>query len=369
MFSAETLSAHQLQTNNIHTESNKNPKTLQILLRNAENRAVDLAQDAALILNRKGVVENASPATYTLLGLSEGSLNGKSASQVLGIQPLVLPLVGCVKGEFLWNRADEILTLQYSARTLFEHDTHFGILLLLTDITDERKRFEAYLQAAKFAVIGQVSAGLAHELRNPMTTIKGFMQLITADQWPLHLRAYHRLVLDEIKVIDKILSHFLLLTNPSAPKFNMLDLKELAVSAMDMLHSATLVAEVKFDLDWPANGPYIMGDREQLLHTLLSILQNAIEASPNHTTIRLQAKTDETKVAISVEDDGDGIPQAIRHRVFEPFFTTRPGGTGLGLTIAQQIVLAHHGELLIGSPIIGKGTRVTLTFPAIDYNP
>lgn len=371
MFSGEPLTMHPMPHNpqaNKHSESNKNLKTLRILLKSTGGRAIDLSEDAALVLNLKGVVENASPATYTLLGLPEGSLQGKMASQILGIPPLVLPFSSCIKDNFLWNRKDEAITLQYSARSLFEQDMPCGILLTLTDISEERKRSDAYLQAAKFAVIGQVSAGLAHELRNPMTTIKGFMQLITAEQWPGHLRSYHQLILDEIKVIDKILSHFLLLTNPSAPKFAALDLKELAVSATQMLHTSALMAEVNFNLDWPSGGPYIRGDQEQLLHALLSILQNAIEASQPGGVIRLRSATRQDKVSVIVEDDGPGIPRENKQRVFDPFFTTRKGGTGLGLTIAQQIMLAHHGELLIDTPSTSKGTRVTLSFPALHPN-
>lgn len=370
MFSGEILMENlkQLKYQTVNSEHTKNLRTLQILPRSKGNPLIDLSKEAAVLLNLRGIIEDAFPEVYTLLGLPKGSLQGKSAFQVLGIPALTLPLPGRSTGEFLWNRQNESITLHYDARSLLEQKVPCGILLILSDISEERKRSEAYLQAAKFSVIGQVSAGLAHELRNPMTTIKGFMQLMTPEQWPSHLSSYHHLILDEIKVIDQILSHFLLLTNPSAPKFDTLDLRDLAVSAAQMLHTTALMAEVNFELDWPSGGPNIMGDQEQLLHALLSVLQNAVEASPRGAAIRLNSVVTKDKVSVIVEDAGPGIPQRIKERVFDPFFTTRREGTGLGLTIAQRIMFAHHGELLISNSSTGQGTQITLSFPALRPN-
>lgn len=350
----------------LHSEHQKNLRTLQILLRSNESQTLDLTEEAVLILNLRGVIEDAFPEACTLLGLPKNALHGKTACKILGIPPLAYPLPSSTQGEFPWNRHNETMTLQYHRRPLLERGVPRGVLLILSDISAERKRFEAYLQAAKFTVIGQVSAGLAHELRNPMTTIKGFMQLITPEQWPSHLRSYHQLILDEIKVTDQILSHFLLLTNPPAPRLDTLDLKKLSVSATQMLHPTALMSEVDFTLDWPNVGPYILGDQDQLLHALLSILQNAIEASPCGATIRLKPAVMKDTVLVTVEDDGPGIPEGIKERVFDPFFTTRREGTGLGLTIAQKIMLAHHGDLLLATPASGQGTRITLTFPRLS---
>jgi len=173
-----------------------------------------------------------------------------------------------------------------------------------------------------------------HEIRNPLTTIKGFMQLITPDQWPESFRPYQQLILDEIQSIDQVLSKFVLSTSPSAPQLKQLSLIETINAATQFIQSFRIQQGITLILETSTPSVYVMGNHEQLLQALLCLLKNAIEASPEQGKVMVRLTEYESHVRISVIDNGLGIPKDLRHRVLDPFFTTQSDGTGLGLTIA-----------------------------------
>ncbi|WP_460001678.1 two-component system sensor histidine kinase NtrB [Paradesulfitobacterium aromaticivorans] len=341
----------------------KHIRTLRILLQQDSHQTVDYSKEAILMINRIGNIVEASPKAIDLLPFSEFSLSGMPIYNIIEDYPADKE---SANGEFVLklNKGEERF-IQYVKHPLLDRDVPSGTLLVLCDVTEEKKQFESYLQAAKFSVIAQVAGGLAHELRNPLTTIKGFIQLAGPDQWPEPLRPYHQLVLDEIDTTDRLLTQFVLLTNPSAPQLNPLNVDQLVYSAAQILQPTCLMQEVSLILNLPPESPAVMGDEKQLTQTILSIIQNAIESSQPGQSIILKLAADMDKIKLSVEDSGNGISEAVMKKVFDPFFTTRKGKTGLGLTIAQQIVLAHHGELTLSQPPDGQGTLVTLTLPVI----
>jgi len=329
-------------------------------------KTVDYSHEAIILIDNTGEIIESNPRSTHLLGLSKSSLVGQPISKALGIlnnfQPTSLPEVG----EFTWkNSKKEIMHLRFQTRPLLNFDIPSGTLLTLFDISEEKKRSEAYVQVAKFAIINEVSAGLAHEIRNPLTTIKGFMQLITPEQWPESYRPYQQLILDEIHTLEQVLGKFLLITSPSAPQIK-------ALSLADTIHATTQLIQplrdrkgVTLVLELSSHSVCIMGDHEQLLQALLSILNNAIEASPQGGKVIIRLTEHESHIRIRVIDNGPGIPENLRKRVLDPFFSTHNEGTGLGLTIAQQIILAHHGKLHISESTASSGTEVLIDFPSL----
>ncbi|WP_206811891.1 two-component system sensor histidine kinase NtrB [Paradesulfitobacterium ferrireducens] len=341
----------------------KHIRTLRILLQQNLHQTVDYSREAIIIVNRNGNIIEASPKATELLASSHLALSGVPIQYIIKDYPSDLE---SANGEFVLklSQGGERF-IQYVKHPLLDHDVPSGTLLVLCDVSEEKKQFESYLQAAKFSVIAQLAGGLAHELRNPLTTIKGFVQLAGPDQWPVSLRSYHQLILDEIETTDRLLTQFVLLTNPSAPQLKPLNPDDLVYSAVQILKPTCLMQEVSLILDLPSHTPEVMGDEKQLTHTILSIIQNAIESSQPGQSIKISLTSNMDKIKLGVEDSGSGIAEDILKRVFDPFFTTRKGKTGLGLTIAQQIVLAHHGELTLSRPPSGQGTLVTLTLPIL----
>lgn len=354
---------HQLQLRLLHPH---HIKAMPLMLRKnlPVLQTVDYSRDAVIILNKAGTIIDSNPQLSLLLSLSEIYLIGQPIYKVLGILPNYDPLNSPENGDFIWITQEKIVkNLKFRTRPLLDDNIPAGMLLTLFDISEAKKRFETNVQVAKFSAINEVSAGLAHEIRNPLTTIKGFMQLIKPEQWPESFRPYQQLILDEIQSIDHVLSKFVLLTSPTAPQLQQLSLIETIQATTKMIHTFRLWQDVTLILDLTTPSVHVMGDHEQLLQALLSLLKNAIEASPKGGKVIIRLTHYESYARISVIDDGPGIPENLRLRVMEPFFTTQVDGTGLGLTIAQQIILAHNGKLHFSESTPSRGTEAMIDLP------
>lgn len=357
---------HKIQQRLLHQP---HIKAMRVMLR--QNlpliQTVDYSHEAVIILDNTGSIIESNPQSSLLLALSESFLVGKPISDVLGILPNFQPSEIPENGEFTWETQKKVIKhLKFRTRTLLDYDIPSGTLLTLFDISEAKKRSEAYVQVAKLSIVGQVSAGLAHEIRNPLTTIKGFMQLITPAQWPESFRPYQQLILDEIHSIDKLLNNFVLITSPSAPQMKLLNMTECIQTMAQTIQPIRLMRGVTLVLELSDHSVYVMGDDEQLFRALLSLLNNAIEASPKGGKVIIRLTEYESHARISVIDDGPGIPENLRDRVLDPFFTTQEEGTGLGLTIAQQIVLAHHGMLHFSESIPPSGTEAMIDLPCLS---
>jgi len=347
---------HQAHSNAIRVLLRQSPTLIQ---------TVDYTGEATIILDNRGSIIQTNAQSALLLSLPESFLIGKTISKVLGILPDFQPTNIPEDGEFTWEtQYKEIKHLKFRTRSLFLFDIPSGTLLTLYDITEAKKRAETYVQVAKFSIISKVSAGLAHEIRNPLTTIKGFMQLITPEQWPESFRPYRDLILEEIQSIDQMLNKFVLITSPTAPQIKPLNLTECIKTMAQTIQPICYIQGVTLILELLDHSVFVMGDDEQLFHALLSIMNNALEASPKVENIIIRLTEHESQVRISVIDNGPGIPENLRQRVLEPFFTTQKEGTGLGLTIAQQIILAHHGKLHFSTPPFG--TEVLIDLPCLS---
>jgi signal transduction histidine kinase len=347
-------------------------KAIRVLLhqKNSIIPTVDYTREALMILDNSGTILESNRLANLLLMLPESSFIGRPISEILGILPNIQSINAREYGEFTWGTShDGLKHLRFQTQPLLDNQKPYGILLTLFDISEEKKRLEASVQFAKLSIISQVSAGLAHEIRNPLTTIKGFMQLITPEQWPETFRPYQQLLLDEIQSIDQILNKFVLVTSPSAPQMKLLNLSETLRGIVQTSEPFSQINGVKVILDPNEEPMCVLGDKEQLSEAFLSLLNNAIEASPYDGIVIIRLTEYDQYIRISFIDHGHGIPENLRQRVLDPFFTTQKKGTGLGLTIAQRIVLAHHGKLHFKDSSQQCGTEVMIDLPRIgDYS-
>jgi len=340
-------------------------KAMRVLLRQDPPlvQTVDYTCEAVILLDKNGSIIELNPHSTLLLSLSESYIIGHRIFDVLGILPDFQPNSAPEIGEFIWKTQKEVKHLRFQTRPLLDHDIPSGTLLTICDISEAKKSSEAYIQAAKLSIIGQVSAGLAHEIRNPLTTIKGFMQLIKPEQWPEPFRPYQQLMLDEIHSIEQTINKFVLVTSPSAPHMEPVNMTETIHALTQMIQPICLMRGVILVSELSAPAIYVMGDSEQLSQALLSLLNNAFEASPKGGQVTIRMTEHDSHVEISVIDNGPGIPEHLLHRVLDPFFTTQDEGTGLGLTIAHQIILAHRGKLHFSVP--SRGTEVLIDLPRL----
>ncbi len=239
-----------------------------------------------------------------------------------------------------------------------------GAVCVFEDITDY-VRMEARLsEVERLATVGQLTATIAHEIRNPLTALKGAVDLLARETLPDHLGMYIEVIQEEVQRLAALADEFLEFARPFRIERQRVALRPIverslrAFAPMQKDNTLQLVCEVPPELT-------LQVDPARLEQALRNLIQNAIQAMPEGGSVIVRAVETEYEVGIQVQDTGPGIPPELRERIFTPFFTTRTRGTGLGLSIVQKIVEGHHGRVMVECPPEG-GSIFTLWLPKID---
>ena len=240
-----------------------------------------------------------------------------------------------------------------------------GVVAVIRDISEQFLLRRQVAQAERLAAIGEMAAGIAHELRTPLTSIRGFVQYLQGSSDPKEWQEYGGIIVREVDGLNRIVSELLDLVRPQPLHPMPTDLNQLVRETMLLARDDASDPRIAFVLELEDNLPRIEVDRGQIKQVLLNIIVNGIQAiaGTGEIHVRTMAKSAE-EVSLSITDNGCGIPENIRERIFDPFFSTKPTGTGLGMAIARRIVDSHQGTIEIDSSE-GSGTTVTLLFPAL----
>jgi two-component system, sporulation sensor kinase E len=236
-----------------------------------------------------------------------------------------------------------------------------AIASISRNITSRKQSEEMIRRSEKLSVVGQIAAGVAHEVRNPLTTLRGFVQLQqqTGSLSPAHLEV----MLGELDQINMIVSEFLVFAKPQANRFQPIAIMGLVGNIMMLLDSEAKMSNVQLTLLADDDLPEVIGEANQLKQVFVNIMKNSIEAMPGGgvLTIKLERNTDNALI-LQFIDQGCGIAEEDLLRLGEPFFTKKANGNGLGLMISQQIITAHKGSIVFRSEL-GKGTCVEISIP------
>lgn len=204
--------------------------------------------------------------------------------------------------------------------------------------------FEQVRRADRLSAIGQLAAGLAHEIRNPLASIDGAAEVIGGGAEGETKRETLDIIRQECARLNRLLTSLLDFARPRAPERKDVDLSEVASSVVQLMrHSAG--KGIRFETEWDAGLPSVKGDREQLAQVLLNLALNASQAMPDGGVVRIAGKREKDAVVLEVVDEGAGIADEDLERIFDPFFTTKGTGTGLGLPVVHQIVTQHGGTV------------------------
>lgn len=240
------------------------------------------------------------------------------------------------------------------------------VLLTIEDITEETQLLEATLQTNKLAMIGQLSAGIAHGLSSPLTGIHNFLSVYNKEEPKGNRKEEYKLMLEACEYMNKIVKNLLFFARTTKEATQKNNWKDIIDSTLSFTERQFTAVNIFITIDLPSDIKSIYGHKCQLQHVLLNILMNAKEAMhADGGTITIKARnTEKDEVILEVTDDGRGISQEDLPRIFEPFFTTKKTkeGAGLGLSAAYGIIKDHHGTITIKSEE-GKGTRVLITLP------
>jgi two-component system sensor histidine kinase HydH len=220
-------------------------------------------------------------------------------------------------------------------------------------------------RSQKLSTVGQIAAGVAHEIKNPLASIKGAFEIMNDETTSEpEKEEFRQIVSREIRRIDGTVTEFLEFARPRETKFEELDPAEVLRASLRQIEAQASAAGIKLIDDFEA-GLRIRGDKEKIHQMMLNLLLNAVNASDKGSTIHVSLKKPNHDLAVvTVKDSGKGMSESDLERVFEPFFTTNPSGTGLGMAIVKSIVDSHNGGITLHSEE-RVGTEVVIRIPLI----
>ncbi|MDI6688683.1 MAG: PAS domain S-box protein [Desulfobacterales bacterium] len=236
------------------------------------------------------------------------------------------------------------------------------------DITERKKFAEVMMRSDKLSSLGQLSAGLAHELKNPLAVISSCAQFCM-DNMELDpsLDENLHVIFRNSQRASKLINDLLAFARPSILEWKEVDVNEVITNMLSMARLETAPYRIDFKRNLKKGLPKITGDREKLGQIFLNLIMNAIQAVSRKGTVILQTNflAHQNQVEVNIIDDGPGIPEDYRKSIFDPFFTTKDMGTGLGLSICHSIIEQHKGSI-IAEDAEGRGTRITVKLPVMQ---
>jgi two-component system, sporulation sensor kinase E len=246
-----------------------------------------------------------------------------------------------------------------------------GHVMILRDITESRRTAQRAIESERLNALTLLAAGVAHEIGNPLNSLHIHLQLMERAVQKLHDGAKTELqqsidvARSEVDRLDSIVTQFLKAIRPSRPQLRPENINTLVEEAMRFFAPEIQDRDIVVEQELRSDLPLLQVDRDQMKQAFYNVIKNSIEAMHRHGTLRIRTDLGDTHVLIRFTDTGGGMSPENLSRVFEPYFTTKPSGAGLGLLIVRRIVREHGGELSIESSE-GKGLTLTIRLPYID---
>ncbi len=222
------------------------------------------------------------------------------------------------------------------------------------------KREEHMLRSEKLRVVGELASGMAHEIRNPLTTVKGFLQLSRAGNY--NIEPWYDLIMDEINRMSMLTAEFLQFSKPHVTHYKIQTIESCISRVISLLDSEITRLGHQIGFKDEGHGVCMFMDQDKMLQLLLNLVKNALEAMPEQGTVYIHLYLQNNNAVIEVTDTGKGIPESELDQIFIPFYTTKESGTGLGLSICHKIVQDHEGTIEVES-VPNMGTKFTITLP------
>ena len=334
-------------------------------------KVFEALQDGLILLDSDGAVTYVNRTACTFFGFDREKIVG----QRLGDSVHELDLQSLARSGGAVSRDLEILYpenryLNFYVTAIDEKED-MGFVMLIRDITQTRKLTEEKIESERITALTMLAAGVAHELGNPLNSVTIHLQLLERQlrrpkpKDPSKLLDHLEIAQTELKRLDGIIRDFLAAIRPTHPQFQKASLQDLLEESMRFLTPELKHAKVAVRMDVQTGVPYMPLDVNQMKQALHNLIRNAVQAMPDGGTLTVSCVYNDYEVRLSLRDTGKGISAESMSNVFQPFYTTRKTGTGLGLLIVRRIVREHGGELEIESRE-GVGTEVTLVFPLVE---
>ncbi|WP_161568204.1 ATP-binding protein [Anaerobacillus alkaliphilus] len=244
-----------------------------------------------------------------------------------------------------------------------QHKNTIGRNFYFIDITDTDDLEKRMHQSEKLAMLGELAAGAAHEIRNPLAVIHGFMTLMKDSFTVVEQEKYYiPLMLNEFGRINAIIEEMLMLAKPGSPQFKEVSVNDLFSEIPDFYKQSSTKNQLQFKIN--LDSTTLLLDEKQIKQVMYNLIRNSSDAMNGNGTITFYSKLDKVYYHLFVQDTGPGIPKDIQKSIFDPFLTTKETGTGLGLTIVQRIIENHHGNIQLFSSS-EEGTTFVISLPLL----
>ncbi|MFS1511218.1 ATP-binding protein [Chengkuizengella sp. SCS-71B] len=328
-----------------------------------------------LLINKEFQLIDISDMACTIFGMKKEEVIDKSLDEIFKPVPREYQLVQRTVLEGLVTKNHAVSWINDSQRFELLMDSNtlknsngdtVGAYIILKDVSNLRSLEEQVQRSDRLAMIGQIAAGTAHEIRNPLTSIKGFLQVIKKSLKENQMNQefeFTNIMLTEIDRINGLVSEFLLLSKPRDFVFEQVDLSKVMQEIKPIIHNEAILHDVEVQYHSASNLPFILANTELIKQVCLNICKNGIEAMVDGGTLSITEKIDERnkQVSIEIHDTGPGIPSFLVDKIFDPFFTTKQEGTGLGLSVCQRIIHDIGGSIRVSSK--GFGTTFIISMP------
>ena len=331
------------------------------------SRLVEDMLDAVFITSNN-IIMYANKAATNLLETED--LVGKSAYEIMKpdflekyLEKEELILGGEIATPYemeLITSQGKVVEVEILAYPFLFEDLSSTIIIIARDIRVRKENQQLQIKNEKLGIAGQLAASIAHEIRNPLTAIKGFLKL--AYQGAMKLEDIYPILDIEINRIETIASELMFLGKPAKSEIKEISIGKILLDVYTLMQSQANLDNVAINLDTYDENLTALCNVDQIKQVFINLVKNAIEAMDNGGLINIEAKVDERWIVVTIKDNGKGIPNEIKNKLGEPFYTTKEKGTGLGLVICYNIIAEHKGKIDFVSED-GVGTTFTIRLP------
>ncbi|WP_374721452.1 PAS domain S-box protein [Peribacillus tepidiphilus] len=344
---------------------------MEMKLRKSENKFRKIFEGSmdGLILWKDNCIHNINKAGAKILEIDKEKILSMELSQMLKLVPEnkkeIDKYIYKLKNSQSLNAVIPIIFKDGKTKHI-EFSTKMNLvsgmnLTVFKDVTEKLEMQEQLRKSDTLNVVGELAAGIAHEIRNPMTALKGFIQLLQGSVKE-DFSTYFSVINSELKRIESIITEFLILAKPQATQFLEKDINLIVQETIELLRAQALLQNVIITPIYHKQ-MVIFCEANQLKQVFINIMKNALEAMPTGGKICIETDTwKDEYVKISISDEGMGIPEEKIKKLGEPFYTTKERGTGLGLMVSYKIIEEHHGWIEVESSL-GEGTTFHVYLP------
>jgi two-component system NtrC family sensor kinase len=349
----------------IRSQQRRNQAELRILA-----TAINEMPDAVLLVDAEGVVQLANPAIEHMCGQTPEEIIGQQFTFSSAEPEVDRALwtrfrdVGWSGERHMRHRNGTTVPVHVTSRPVFDSEGNIAaIAVLLRNLTDEKEQQRRLLETERLASLGELAAGVAHEVNNPLSAISNFAELLLMQQFPADVRDDLSAIASEAHRAGSIVRNLLAFARQDSAEREVVDVSVLARGVAELTRYQLRAADIALELELPQGAALTMADPkqvQQVLHNLVTNARQAIQKGDPSGIVTLRVTTTNAWVQLTIDDTGPGIAPDVLDRIFTPFFTTKPPGegTGLGLSIVYGIVRENGGEVTAqnwGSPRVTGG--------------